>query len=497
MKRNSNLKLRFTYACFFVISFLAFVSVANADSFGQDQGFFISSGYDAQGRSQITATLRKVSSHAYFYVEDGYWNSISSDAHNQISSQIDTLAQEFDNRIYPIETNFFGSEPNPGIDDDPHMVILLSPLIEKAGGYFDTANEYTRNQIPDSNQREMIYVNINGLADPQKVDPFLAHEFQHLISFNQKELLRQVSDENWLNELRSEYATILLGYSDNFPNSYLAGRVKTFLSSSDDSLTEWKNLPPDYGQIILFAEYIAEHFSAQVIADTLKNNLSAGIASINDALAKNGFPQTFSDIYSDWLIANLLNNTSIDTLFGYTRESLKNLHVNPSRVLNNIGDDITLVFSDNIKDWQGKWYDISQFAPGQNNVLKISFSSPSLASFHLVYLILKPDGSISRPAISIFSPTNSSSDLYLNGIGSNIGRVILIPLKEDQIAGFTANEQVVNLLTSVERIKTMPVQPPVLSTIIQPAPKAAKPAALKIKAKVKKLIVKSKKKKIK
>ena len=138
----------------------------------------------------------------------------------------------------------------------------------------------------------MVYLNITALGDQRKINAFLAHEFQHLISFNQKEILRNVADDTWLNELRSEYAVTLLGYNDNFASSDLEKRLQAFIESPSDSLTEWKNLPADYGQISLFGEYLAEHWSPQVIADTLKTS-SVGMASINDALKQNGFSDSF------------------------------------------------------------------------------------------------------------------------------------------------------------------------------------------------------------
>ena len=136
---------------FFIAVFLLLAASVSADTLGQNQSFFISPQYDAQSRAQISATLMATSDHAYFYVEDGYWNSIGSDTRNQVLNWVASLGREFDNRIYPIETQFFGSEPNPGIDNDPRITILLSPLIENAGGYFDTANEYNKKQVPGSN----------------------------------------------------------------------------------------------------------------------------------------------------------------------------------------------------------------------------------------------------------------------------------------------------------------------------------------------------------
>jgi len=256
-----------------------FLSTASADTLGQQEIFFIDPGFSADKEAVISATLRKISEHAYFYIENKYWESLTQNETDDVLDQLSSLAKEFDTKIYPIETAFFGSEPNPGADNDPRITILFSPLIENAGGYYNTGNYYKKNTNPASNEREMFYINTSALDNMQKLFTFLTHEFQHLITFNQKELLRDSEDDTWLNEMRSEYATHLLGYNDVYKGSNMERRVSGFLSDPYDSLTEWHNLPPDYGNIALFGLYIAEKYSPDVISDTLQNDL-AGIKSI-------------------------------------------------------------------------------------------------------------------------------------------------------------------------------------------------------------------------
>ena len=431
--------------------FLTLANFTSADTLGQSQSFFISPQYDAKSRTQVLATLRSISNHAYFYIENDYWNGINSNARNQLLNWVTSLGQEFDNRIYPLETQFFGSEPNPGVDNDPRITILISPLIENAGGYFDTSNGYKKEEVSNSNEREMIYLNVNSLADLRRAGTFLAHEFQHLISFNQKEKIRNVSDDIWLNELRSQYAVTLLGYNDNFLGSDLEKRLEAFLENPSDSLTEWKNLPADYGQITLFGEYLAEHWSPMVIADTLKKS-AIGISSLNEALGQNGFSDSFLDAFSQWVAANFLNDTSINQKFGYSREGLKNLRIAPTRSFTNLDDNMVFAVSDFIKDWQAKWYEISNFPVGKKNFLKVDFSSPSLASFRVFYLVLKNDGS---QLFSVFNPTPTASVLYLEDVAS-IKKIVFMPIKTDKIAGFSSQETPLLLTLSFQRVESIP-----------------------------------------
>jgi len=51
----------------------------------------------------------------------------------------------FENKIYPTDREFFGSEWTPGVDDDPHIYILYtSGLGANVGGYFYSPDEYPR-----------------------------------------------------------------------------------------------------------------------------------------------------------------------------------------------------------------------------------------------------------------------------------------------------------------------------------------------------------------
>src|SRR3989338_5900087 len=98
-----------------------FISSSNvsADSIGEVRNFNVNSKYDQFSRTSLSATLRNVSNNAYFYIEDRYWDNLNSNQRASLNNSISVLGQEFDDNIYPKETQFWGAEPNPGIDNDP------------------------------------------------------------------------------------------------------------------------------------------------------------------------------------------------------------------------------------------------------------------------------------------------------------------------------------------------------------------------------------------
>ncbi len=314
---------KLTFLLFLLVIAGIFVNkFAYADTLGQRETFFVNKEFDKYGRTSLQATLQYAGNKSYFYVEDNYWNSLGSADRDVLIRNIQSLANEFDANIYSKEIQLWGAEPNPGVDGDPKITILLEELVKNNGGYFETSNGYLRDKAPDSNQREMITVSAEILKSNVSLPKaFLAHEFQHLISFNQKELVYDISEEVWLNELRSEYAVSQVGYDNPFSGSSLERRMEVFLGEPSDSLTEWPNKTVDYGIAALFAEYLVEQYGANILSETLKDN-SLGINSLNKFLAGKGYLEKFGDVFVNWMVAVYLNNYLLNSRLGYKNSAL-------------------------------------------------------------------------------------------------------------------------------------------------------------------------------
>ena len=362
-----------------------------ADEISQRQTFFVNAKYDEFNRTTVNATLRHISQRAYFYVDDRFWSGLSAFGQNKITEAISELAREFDNNIYPESVAYWGAAPNPGVDGDSRVTVLLEDLVATAGGYFDGINNYRREEASDSNQREMVYISADSLA-PALAKEFLAHEFQHLISSNQKEIQKGLSEEVWLNETRSEYAGAITSYdSESASGGVLSRRISIFKSSPSDSLIEWPNVATDYAQAALLGRYISGHYE-NILAETIKSN-SIGIASINEFLARRGNTERFENIFANWTVANYINSASTNPKFSYTQEYLKDIQINPSRVTNiTAGSDHS--FSYSLEPWRAYWHKINVDS-SETRAIKISFD-PSL--YKITYIDnLERNGFISNP----------------------------------------------------------------------------------------------------
>ena len=282
-----------------------------ADTVGQQHQFWVrdlSSIGDCPTFNQITATCKKVGAHAYIYLQNGY--AVSDSALTTISSQ-------FDNNIYGKDRDAFGEEPNPGIDGDPRIYVLLC-AIEGAGGFFDPVNEYRNIDLAGtcyagfSNQREMFYVNLSD-ATPGSPDSLatVAHEFQHLIHFRYDGL-----EETWVNEGCSGLAETICGYP--LPWYILATGVPSdpgFLEEPDHQLTltypEWgsagDHLRASYGAAYMWSLYLWEHYGGNAVTRRLVADPAQGIEGVNDALAAVGASDRFEQAFRNWTVANFID----------------------------------------------------------------------------------------------------------------------------------------------------------------------------------------------
>ena len=406
---------------------------AEAISLGQKEIFFVDANYDIQKRQKITASLQRIGANAYFYIENQWWEGLNSIEKEETKKSLKDLDNEFYNNIYPTLRETFGSEWKPGIDRDDRIFILFHPMADNGGGYFRENDQYLKIQVPDSNEREILYLNTDFINSSIEKS-FLAHEFTHLITFNQKNRVYGASEEVWLNEARAEYAPTLIGYDDlEQEDTNLESRVKIFLKDSDDSIPGWQNKARDYGALNIFIQYLVDHYGVEILIDSLKSE-EVGIQSLEYALKKNEWDEDFSQIFTDWTIAVLINDCSVGEKYCYKNENLKNLRVSPLvNFLPLIGDS-NLGLSQSTKNWAGNWY---KFIGGKGG-LKIKFIGNPENLFKIPYVT---KDSFGKFAVGFFElDENQKGEAIIPKFGNEIKSMTIIPLIQTKQSGFSGKE---------------------------------------------------------
>ncbi len=256
---------------------------------------------DTNQNSQITATLQYITPHVYFWVQNGV-DFIPSDAKHLIDT--------FENKIYPTDREFFGSEWTPGVDDDPHLYIIYARnLGANVAGFFNSSDEYPPQISQYSNAHESFYIDSSQSLSDQYTYGTLAHEFQHMIHWYQDR-----NEGSFLNEGFSELATFLNGY-DN-------GGFDWFYSINPDMpLTDWMGGSGDnsahYGANFLFVTYFLDRFG-KTATQALVHDQQNALASVDDVLQQlditdplTNAPVTADDFFLDWTLANYIHDASV------------------------------------------------------------------------------------------------------------------------------------------------------------------------------------------
>jgi len=455
------MNLVFKKSIFFLILFSFLPSLVFADEYGEKKIFNVDPNYDHLGRERIFAILIKVSQNGYFYIEDDWWQNLSSFEKEKYAKIVSDLAKEFDTKIYPTLTSSLGSEWKPGIDKDEKITILLHRMKSEIGGYFREADQYDKKISPTSNQREMIYLNLKFLEDPA-IKPYLAHEFTHLITFNQKNRILNIREETWLTELRSEGAPAILGYTE-----HLEARKNLFLKNVKDSLVEWQNTGADYGIISMLANYLYDHYGPKIFSDTLYST-GISISAIEESLKKNNLKEDFSQIFRNWLIAVLVQDCNLGEKYCYKNEALKSLKILPETNFLPLNSESSLVIFRNLKDWEGDW---QRFIGGYGN-LSLEFNGQDNAIFDVSYLICDKLNNCQIGFLKL--DQNQDGKIFFQDFDKNYSSLTLITFSKTKTSNFEKEIPSYSYSLRISSGKTVGVFPtPPTTTIpptIQPVP---------------------------
>ncbi|MFN8404516.1 MAG: immune inhibitor A [Anaerolineales bacterium] len=266
-----------------------------------DQETFWVANVDTTENFQAKATLRYVGDHIYFWIENG----VKYD-----ESDLKRLGDAFENKMYPTDREFFGSEPNPGVDGDPRIyIVYVRGTGASNAGYYSTPDEYNPLVKEYSNGHEMFFFNADNM-DLGAEDTYgtLAHEFQHMIHWNTDR-----NEASWINEGFSMVAELLNDYPIYFDYYYV--------TDPDINLTDWSPNPgsngPHYGQSFLYLAYLLDRFGEDTTKAVVRHpenglpSIDATLAELNITDPQTGKVVTADDVFMDWAATMWLQDSSV------------------------------------------------------------------------------------------------------------------------------------------------------------------------------------------
>ncbi|MBU0480648.1 MAG: hypothetical protein KKG47_06085 [Proteobacteria bacterium] len=297
------------------------------------------------------------------WVADNSWDAGCSRTKCIDQAKIDILADKFllageSNDVYEWLTNIFGAEwgahtsPNL-ITADNNITILLFDLENDNStnggylGYFYAKDNFLQSSLPGSNERIMFYLDSVLFATeegvsweisdhwPEMILSALSHEFQHMVHFYQKYVLRGTGTEVWLNEMCSLVAEDLLSgklridgprgvsYADGTAGATFntSGRlprsnrfnylpVSQWLTGSSSNTGD-DNVLNSYAITYSFGAFLARNFGGAPLFRNIVQNASGDYTAVDSALDATGFPgETFTSALKKWGIASLLSHNA-------------------------------------------------------------------------------------------------------------------------------------------------------------------------------------------
>ena len=222
------------------------------------------------------------------------------------TTQLQYLLDEFDSNIYPTVTSIYG-EPLERGDEGQKVWVLIHNIRDESyyedfeyyvAGYFSSAEDAENNK----NMFHLDSYDWENRVGPDGTSPYLyegvfAHEFEHLVHFDQ-----DPDEPSWVDEGLADLAAFLCGYGHS------SGHVAYyFMRHFFTPLTFWGGGLEDYGASYLFQLYLYDHFGGIDFISDLVQEQANGIEGIENNLAAFGYTETFDEIFDAWTIANYID----------------------------------------------------------------------------------------------------------------------------------------------------------------------------------------------
>jgi len=271
--------------------------------------------------------LKAIGSCAEVWLQDDLSYDDNRETPVVTENQIEYFLTEFENNIYLIDVEYFGVpnfhdgsdtliETSSYYDENGRNVILLSNIRDEM--FYDEKYPYYIvgyywGYLERQHDRNIVTIDVhdweNRVGDDAShknlYEAVLAHEYQHLIHDDYNPY-----DDIFMNEGCSMYVESLCGYPIDWSS------INSFLFTPDNSLTEWGdqgdiNILADYGQALLWAIYLSDHYGGAEFLSYFVQTGVPGIQGLNEALTYYGYLDKFDDIFHNWRLANLLHTDQI------------------------------------------------------------------------------------------------------------------------------------------------------------------------------------------
>ncbi|WNG33033.1 hypothetical protein F0U61_04930 [Archangium violaceum] len=281
-------------------------------------------------QTRITATLRHSSANAYWFVQN-------EDASEFTSSELQSLANDFESKVVPIDNRYFGNFAD--VDNNQKILIVFSRLLGPQGllGYvmpldlFDDSEAYPATGT-HSNEGDIFYAatpSTLGSAYPRTnyfstvMPSTMVHELKHLIATGRRLTADNLPEELWIEEGSAMAAQQLAGLGTQVGEIQPYTRYAMAAPQNYRVVHESRPSSQDEGLGIYGYNYLFIWRAAQAVGhDTFWKNWTGGPGKgISNLEVHTGKP--FSELMLDWAAALALDHSNLIAGYDYDTFSLR------------------------------------------------------------------------------------------------------------------------------------------------------------------------------
>jgi len=284
---------------------------------------------------RVTARVRYLTEHSVVYVDEETPPGGFDD------EDFAFFAGQFEDPIHPTVTGIFGGESD--LDQNGRVIILFTPGVNRltpegsdgyVGGFFfgvDLQEDHS-----GSNKGEIFYAVVpdpSGIHGPvlnrtplmSALPAILAHEFEHMVHFNQRILEggARSQDALWLSEALAQMAEDLVGEAFREKGDPVRamdyqlgnwGRARRFLQNPSQ-VSVLTTLPPgtlaERGAAWLLLKHLYGRDGAEELIRTLTGSYRTGVENVTHASGRN-----WEDIVTDWAGSLYLDGLAVPVRIG-------------------------------------------------------------------------------------------------------------------------------------------------------------------------------------
>jgi hypothetical protein len=282
------------------------------------------------GFDRVTARVRFITEHTVVYLDEDV------PAGGFTEDDLEAIALEFETPVHGIITGTFGGESD--LDSNGRIIILFTPAVNRltqsgsdgfVGGFFygldllegrtgSNGGEIFYAMVPDPTGKEGPV--ISRYTALSTIPSVMAHEFEHMVHFNQRIFLKGAESQEalWLSEALAQMAEDLIGahfdeaHQPSKAIEYRTGnwvRARRFLQNTA-GVSVLASLPPgtlaERGAGWLFLKQVKGRPGQEALLGRLVSSVLSGTENVTESVGLE-----WGELVADWAGSLFLDGTGV------------------------------------------------------------------------------------------------------------------------------------------------------------------------------------------